>query len=134
MRTVMKAALTTLLACGGLLLVLGIVIWTGDGGRLVGVHVTLGVVLVLSLWTISAVAARSGVPTGVAALAAGWGVVVVIVGLAHEELAPGSWHWVVEVLHVGISMGAIWWGRRLARLVRQARPAEPPERELVRGA
>lgn len=136
MRTVMKAAVTTMLACGGLLVVLGIVVWTGKGDQLVGVHVALGVVLIVSLWTIIAIAVRSGVPTGIVAFAAGWSVVVVVLGLVQEELVPGSWHWSIQVLHVVISMGAIWWGRSLARLIRQARATASPANEprLVPGA
>lgn len=135
MRTVMKAAVATMLACGGLLLVLGIVIWTGNGYQLIGVHVALGASFIVSLWTIIAIAARSGVPTGIVAFAAGWSVVVVVLGMMQEELMPGSWHWSIQALHLVISMGAIWWGRRLARLTRQARAAASPSREraLVAG-
>jgi hypothetical protein len=62
MKTAIKVSLAVLLACGALLLVLGIVIWTGNGDALIPVHITLGVVLVLSLWTIAFMAARAGVP------------------------------------------------------------------------
>lgn len=137
MRTVMKAAVATMLACGGLLMVLGIVIWTGTADRLVGAHVALGVVLIVSLWTIIVIAARSGVPTGFVAFAAGWSVVVVVLGVVQEELVPGSFHWTIQVLHVVISMGAIWWGRRLARLIRQkaqAAATSANERALVPGS
>lgn len=137
MRTVMKAAVATMLACGGLLMVLGIVIWTGTADQLVGAHVALGVVLIVSLWTIIVIAARSGVPTGIVAFAAGWSVVVVVLGVVQEELVPGSFHWTIQVLHVVISMGAIWWGRRLARLIRQkaqAAATSANERALVPGS
>ena len=123
MRTAVKAAQATLLGCGGLLLVLGIIIWTGKGDQLIGVHVLAGVVLVLSLWTIAAIAARSGVPAGTVALAGTWGLVVVVLGLVQEGLLPGSLHWTIQVLHVVISMGAIWWGRRLVQLIRRAQSA-----------
>jgi hypothetical protein len=135
MRNVMKVAVASMLACGGLLMVLGIVIWTGNGYQLIGVHVALGAVFIVSLWTIIAIAARSGVPAGIVAFAAGWSVVVVVLGMMQEELVPGSWHWSIQALHLVISMGAIWWGRRLARLTRQARAAASPssERGLVAG-
>ncbi len=135
MKNVMKVAVASMLACGGLLLVLGIVFWTGNGYQLIGVHVALGAVFIVSLWTIIAIAARSGVPTGIVAFASGWSVVVVVLGMMQEELVPGSWHWSIQALHLVISMGAIWWGRRLARLTRQARAAASParERELVAG-
>ena len=51
---------------------------------------------------------------------------------AQEELLPGSWHWTIQVLHLAISMGAIWWGRRLVRLIAIAqRPVDSPR--LVAG-
>jgi hypothetical protein len=128
MRTAIKVALATLLACGGLLLVLGIIIWTGAGDheQLVAAHITIGVVLVLTLWTIAAIAARSGVPAGTVAFAAGWGLLVVFLGLAQEDLLTGSWHWTIQVLHVAVSMGAIWWGRRLVQLIGRARSVSQP--------
>lgn len=119
MRTTFKVALATLLGAGTLLLVLGLIIWTGRGDRLISVHVALGVALVVSLWTISAIAARSGVPAGTVAFAAGWGALVVALGLAQEEVLPGAFHWTIQILHVVISMSAIWWGRRLARAIRR---------------
>ncbi|HVH52865.1 MAG TPA: hypothetical protein VNA32_01890, partial [Actinomycetota bacterium] len=92
----------------------------------VAVHITIGVVLVLTLWTITAIAARSGVPVGTVALAAVWGLLVVFFGLAQEDLLAGNWHWTIQVLHVAISMGAIWWGRRLVKLIGQAQAASQP--------
>jgi hypothetical protein len=126
MRTVMKVALRTLIGCGGLLLVLGLVIWTGHGDALIPVHIALGVALVLSLWTIAGIAARSGAPFPVVAIAAGWGATVVLLGLTQEALLPGGWHWTVQVVHLVISMGAIAWGRRLAQLMRRGASARAP--------
>jgi hypothetical protein len=125
MRTMNKVALITLLGCGGLLLALGLIIWAG-GWELVGVHKLLGYVLILSLWTICVIAARVGVLAGTVAFAAAWGVLVLVVGLAQEELMPGSWHWTIQVMHVVISMGAIWWGRRLVGSIGQIRSAAEP--------
>jgi hypothetical protein len=126
MRNAIKTALAVLLGCGALLLVLGIVIWTGNGDALIPVHITIGVVLVLTLWTITFMAARAGAPAGTVAFAAGWGVLVVILGLVQEDLVTGSWHWTIQVLHLAISMGAIWWGRRLVKLIGQARSMGEP--------
>jgi hypothetical protein len=126
MRTALKVAVATLIGCGALLLALGVVIWTGNGDRLIPLHVAIGVVLVLTLWTVCGLAARSGVATGTVAAAAAWGVLVVVLGLIQEELIPGELHWTIQVLHVLISMGAIWWGRRLVGLIARARSAAAP--------
>jgi hypothetical protein len=120
MRTV-KLAVRALIACGASLLVLGIVIWTGHGDQLISLHIAIGVVLVLTLWTLAAIAARSGVRAGTVAFATAWGLVIVLLGLAHEDLVVGSLHWTIQVVHVVLSMGAIWWGRRLAKLIGRAR-------------
>jgi hypothetical protein len=125
-RSALKVAQVTLIVCGGLLLLLGMVMWTGNGGQLIGPHVLLGVVLVLSLWTITAIAVRSGVSVGTAVFAAAWGLLVVVFGWLQGGLLPGSWHWAIQVVHLGISMGAIWWGRRLAELIRRALSATEP--------
>jgi hypothetical protein len=128
MRTAIKVALAILLGCGALLLVLGLIIWTGIGDheQLVAVHISIGVVLILTLWTIAAIAARSMVPARTVAFAAAWGLLVVLFGLAQEDLLTGSWHWTIQVLHLAISMGAIWWGRRLVKLMAEARSASQP--------
>jgi hypothetical protein len=126
MRTAIKVALAVLLGCGALLLMLGIVIWTGHGDELIPVHVAIGVALILTLWTIVAIAARSGVPARTVTFAAAWGLLVGLFGLAQEDLLTGSWHWTIQVLHLAISMGAIWWGRRLVKLMAEARSASQP--------
>jgi hypothetical protein len=120
MRTVMKVAVPTAMACGGVLLILGLIVWTGNGDALIPVHIAVGVVLVLSLWTIATIAARSGFRVSIAAAAAAWGVLVVMLGLAQEDLVPGRLHWTVQVVHVLVSMGAVAWGRLLAHLVQRA--------------
>jgi hypothetical protein len=125
MKTAMKLALATLLGCGAALLLLGIVIWITDAEGLIGLHELIGYVLIASLWAICVVAARSGVPVGTVAFAAIWGLVVLALGLTQEELVTGSWHWTIQVLHVAISMSAIWWGRRLAQLIGRAPASQP---------
>jgi len=126
MRTAMKVAQATLFGCGALLLVFGVIIWTGKADQLIGVHVTIGVVLIFTLWTLAAIAARSGVQASTVAFAAAWGLLVVLFGLAQEDLLKGSWHWTIQVLHLAISMGAIWWGRRLVHAMRRPPSASHP--------
>ena len=52
--------------------------WTGHGDQLIGIHAMLGFLLVLSLWAIAAIAARSGVSIGLVALAVAYGLAVPI--------------------------------------------------------
>lgn len=128
MRTALKVSTMALLGSGALLLVLGLIIWTerGPHEQFVAVHIALGSVLILSLWTICAIAARSGVPSRLVAIAAAWGVVVVVLGLSQEDLVQGDRHWTIQVLHVAVSMGAIAWGRRLVGMIRRVQFARGP--------
>jgi hypothetical protein len=73
MKTATKVAQLVLLGSGALLLVLGLIIWTSHGDQLIGIHTMLGFLLVLSLWAIAAIAARTGVSIGLVALAVAWG-------------------------------------------------------------
>ena len=115
MKTVLKAALVGLVASALGLLVLGLAFWTGNAYQLVWLHVLLGFVLLGILWTISGIAAAAGVAPTTVAMAAGWGVAVLVLGMVQRELIPGPWHWTVQVLHLALSMGAVWWGRRLVK-------------------
>jgi hypothetical protein len=118
-RGVMSVAIRTLIGSAALLLVLGVVVWTGNGDGLIPLHVGLGVVLVLCLWAIALIAARSGVPRWIPALAASWGGLAVALGLVQDRLVAGRWHWTVQVAHLVVSMGAVAWGRALAGLMRR---------------
>lgn len=119
MKTATNVARFALVGSGALLLVLGLFIWIGDNEALIGTHETLGYLLVLSLWTIALIAARSGVSIGLAASAFVWGLVAVALGLSQEYLLAGNWHWTIQVMHVLISMGAIGWGQGLVILIRR---------------
>ena len=119
MRTATKVATLTLIASGGTLLILGLLIWTGRGGEVApAVHIVFGVVLVASLWTLCVIAWRAGAPAGAVGIAAVWGLVAVLFGLAHEDLMTGDLHWTIELAHLVVGMGAIWWGRRLSAAIR----------------
>ncbi len=115
-----KIALRGLIVAGGLALGLGMLTWAGVGGKQVGgFHVILGMVVVLSLWGLCVLAARARVSRAAVALAATCGVIVAALGMTQEQLVPGAWHWTIRVTHLVVSMGAIWWGRRLASLTRR---------------
>jgi hypothetical protein len=122
----MKRAITiahmTIRISGLLLLLLGIAIWTGRADGVIPVHQLLGFVLVLSLWTLSFLAARAGVQMQWVALAVAWGLVAPILGLTQEGLFTGGWHWTIQVLHLLIGLGAIGMGENLAVRIQQAGP------------
>jgi hypothetical protein len=95
-------------------LALGLLFWTGNALGLVDLHQLLGILLVLGLWTQAALAHRAGVPAGLVAAAAVWGLVVPIVGLTQRDLFPGSAHWVIQVVHLLLGIGLLALAENLA--------------------
>jgi hypothetical protein len=100
-------------------LVLGGLFWTGNALDLVPLHQTLGFLLVFGLWTLAALAARAGVRPPLVALAAVWGLIVPILGLTQTNLLVGSAHWLIEVLHLLVGLGAIGMAEGLAARVKE---------------
>jgi len=105
----------TLIRLTGLVqIVLGVLFWTGNARGLIPLHQLVGFGLVLSLLVMAALAARAGVNPGLVALAVVWVLVVPVLGLTQDRLLLGSAHWVIQVLHLLLGLGAISQGEALA--------------------
>src|SRR6266852_3266190 len=98
--------------------ILGALFWTGHALTLIPVHMVVGLVLVLCLWTLAVLAARAGVHRGFVALAIAWGAVVPILGLNQAQLLPGPLHWVIQMVHLLVGLGAIGQAEGLAARLR----------------
>ena len=122
MKTAVTVAKMLVRLCGLVLIVLGVLFWTGHALTLVPVHMLFGFVLVLSLWTLAALAARAGVNPGQVVLAVAWGLVVPVLGLTQGMLLTGDTHWVIQVLHLLVGVGAIGQAEGLAAGIRQVAP------------
>jgi hypothetical protein len=107
-------------------IVLGLLFWTGNARGLIPLHQLVGFLLVLSLWTLAALAARAGVQPGLVVLAAVWGLVVPVLGLTQDQLLPGSAHWLIQVLHLLVGLAAIGQGEALAGRI-LGRPVASPQ-------
>jgi hypothetical protein len=99
---------------GLIMIVLGLLFWTGNALNFIGLHMLLGMVLVLLLWAQAILAARSGASLGLVALAIAWGLIVVALGMTQNQLLPGDAHWVIKVMHLLVGMAAIGIAERLA--------------------
>lgn len=119
---------------GPIQIILGLLFWTGNALALIPVHMMVGLLLVLTLWTVGGLAARSGEQPGLVALAIVWGFVVPILGYTQDSLLPGPAHWLIQVVHLLVGVTAIGLAetlarRALARLPRgrraQPQPAAP---------
>src|SRR5713226_1989094 len=113
--------------------ILGALFWTGHALTFIPVHMVVGLVLVLCLWTLAVLAARAGVQPGFVALAIAWGAVVPILGLNQAQLLPGPMHWVIQVLHLLLGLGAIAQAEGLAARLRvRLRPDRAATRAALR--
>jgi hypothetical protein len=120
MRTTATVAQMAVRLLGLVLIVLGILFWTGNALSLVPVHMLAGLLLVLSLWTLAFLAARSGVQPGFVALAFLWGLLVPVLGLTQGMLLVGSGHWLVQILHLLVGLAAIGQAEGLGQRIKRA--------------
>jgi hypothetical protein len=123
MRATLTIAQMLVRITGVLTLVLGLLFWSGDALNLIPVHMLLGVILVLSLWLLAALASQAGVPPAMAAGAALIGLITLILGLVQDSLLPGSTHWIIQVLHLLVGMAAIGSGEMIGGRLRRRRVA-----------
>ena len=119
LRTV-RIAQIALRGSGVLTLLLGLSFWAGYGSSLLQVHMLLGVIVVLALWTLAGVAAKAGAPLIWVTLAVLWGFIVPALGMTQTQFYPGAAHWVIRVIHLFVGVGAMEQGERLARFAARA--------------
>ena len=100
MQTTLTIARMLVRITGVLQLILGLFLWGGVALGLIPLHMLLGLVFVLSLWLLAAVASQAGVPIGMTAGAALIGLITLILGLVQDSLLPGNAHWVIQVIHL----------------------------------
>ena len=116
---------------GGLvMIVLGLLFWSGNALTLKNEHELLGVLVVLALWTLAFVALRRGVNVGLVVGGLLLGVVVIAFGMSQTSLMNGATRAVVEtikVVHLALGLALISLGEmftaRILRLDRGAKPA-----------
>ena len=105
--------------CGVIQIVLGLLFWSNNARALVPIHMLLGTLLVVSLIALAVVAAMAGVNLGFVIFAILWGLLTLVLGLTQTQLLPGTSHWIIQVLHLLIGLGAIAQGENLGRRIKQ---------------
>ena len=121
----MSSAVTTLRLlvrlCGLILIILGIIFWTGHARGLIPVHMVVGLLLAVALWVLAFLGARAHLGTAFVALVAVWALLMVLFGAVQASMMPGRAHWVVQVLHLIVGIAALGMGDQLgAQLSRTA--------------
>jgi len=101
-------------------MLLGILIWMGQAGGLVPVHMLIGVMFVIGLWILG----YRGVAGGQAVLGSivlVWGALVLGFGMTQAQLLPGPNHGLVQLAHVLIGL----LGMGLAEMLGKKLKAQP---------
>ena len=120
-------------------IILGLLFWGGldPNAVLRRIHLGVGVVLVLSLWALAFVAARARVMPGLVALMVAWSLVLPALGLAQKSILPGTGHWIIQVVHLLVGIGALGLaemlgGRTKTRLEELVQVSRRPVRRVRR--
>lgn len=126
MYTATTVAQLAVRATGVVQLLLGMLFWAGIATGLVPVHMLVGFLLVLGLWTLALLGIPGGAPRGLIGLAGVWGLLLPAFGMAQERLLTGSAHWIIETLHLLVGVAAIGMGETLAQRIKERRAAATP--------
>jgi hypothetical protein len=121
MQAVLTIAQWLVRITGVLQLIMGLLIWFENQFGLIQSHMLIGLVLVIALIVLAAVAARAGVPTGMAVSVAILAVIVLVFGMTQASILPGSLHWIVQILHLLLGMAAVGMGEAIGGRLRRSR-------------
>ncbi len=116
---VIRASNAVVRVSGLFLLGLGVLFWMGRARSFVGLHMALGLVLALALFLLAGLAFRARAARGLAALVGVFTLAMLALGMLQDRLLTGDRHWIVEVTHLVLGLGALGLGARLAAALRR---------------
>lgn len=123
MIVLLRTARVVMRACAAVLIILGILFWTGLELRLIPAHALVGLLFVVAMWGIAIAGAAKGAPRSLTALAVVWGFLVYWFGLHQAAILPTSAHWVIQVLHLLIGLAGVGIAERVAGIALRANAA-----------
>jgi hypothetical protein len=90
-----------------LALILGVSFWTGNLDNLQSVHMLLGILMVVSLFWLAIMNIRLQGNIVLTALAFVDGIALYIVGITQQNVLVTGAHWVIQIIHALLALGAI---------------------------
>jgi hypothetical protein len=100
-------------------IIMGLAFWSGRALSLIPVHMIIGLLVAIGLCVVAVLASRTGARPAVVLFAIGLGLVLPAFGVVHVGMLPGSWHWVIRLMHLGLGLAALGLADRLAEHVLQ---------------
>lgn len=98
---VIRITSIVLSAAGLIALILGLLFWAGAALNLISMHMLVGLLAVAALWAIGI--AQAFVKGGnwlIAACAVIVGALTVVFGLYQSSMMVGSFHWIIQIVHL----------------------------------
>jgi len=77
------------------------------------IHMTLGIMVALALGILGGLAMSKSVGLPIARMSLIWAGATIYIGFAQGRLLPGDSHWIIEVLHALLGIGAIGFAEML---------------------
>jgi hypothetical protein len=113
---------------GSVALVLGLLIWTVQLD-VVSLHMLFGLLVALALLVISILAALTRPLRVLGIIGIVYAFILPLLGLNQETLLIGNLHWVIQVVHLAVGVGALALGGVMSTRYRrlQRRQASSPE-------
>ena len=108
-----------------LLVVLGMMFWSGRSFQMIPLHMRMGEVLIALLWILAGMGLRAGVsaPLGIGAIV--YGFLAFLFAMNMGGLVPGRGHELIRVLHFLIGLGAVGLAEAIAARIKRS-SAYPP--------
>jgi hypothetical protein len=122
MNSAARVAQLTVRGVGLLALILGLLFFGGDARGLIPVHMLLGLIVVIALIVLSVAAIRAG-RGGLGGGGIVLALLLLVVGMGQAQMLPGDSHWIVQVVHILLGMGAIGLGEVLGKRLGLTGPA-----------
>lgn len=116
----MRITSMVLRIAGVLALIVGLLFWFNIDVIPVGIHMLLGLIVVVALWVMAYFAFRAPGGMGLGIGAVVLGILVLALGLTQTSLLPGSTHWLIQVIHLLLGLGAIGMGEAINGRVRRS--------------
>ena len=121
MRIATLAAMWIVRVAGIVQIVLGLLFWTGRALGYIPLHMSVGFVVVLGLWTLALLALVARTGAGLAIFGILWGLALPALGMTQAGILVGPWHWIIRVIHLLMGLTALGLADRLATRVLKAR-------------
>jgi hypothetical protein len=119
----LERVLLNLLRLGATIqVVVGIALWSGHWFEYVTVHMAVGVLFVLLLWTLAVTVLLRRVNARLAIVTIVWGLVIAAFGVTQQRLLAGDLHWIIRALHLIVGVAAMPVAERLAKTPPVAAP------------